>query len=606
MSNNNQHLRLLGTVWADGSFKTLLGYVIIDTREQLPNLKTLTVQQTGKLLEVSDFENATLEGGKVVCTECSNDRLPKYNQFGNILANKGYMITTRIIDDKGATRGFRLVSSQGEILNVTNETLLKQVNEHGVYLINAKTMERKGTVFISAIRHEFKEMELNSKPTEKVNHQEKISNSEHSSSVTGRTNTPEAHANYLNKIISRVATKGILKGDYALRSPKSKDYKIFYKEFLKPRYPELAQQARHDLAWTQVIATMLLIAEGVTIPRYVGGYMTRKPIDDDSAKIKVVARVKSADRRDNREDVYYKRNNLSRVSSELIETVRQYDTTGDVVKTLILYNAVYDGFTSTEEPVRQLTVDQCGVIQNQTLRSFAMRLINEKTNPPSRKKVSHYMYNTEDLDYFTEDGIEKLGLTLNPGFHGRRVDSPLFKPVRERGNQKVGGVQLRYVFQGVDLTEEQEMKLADLGNCYGDYNIFRMLADLQDYRAKRTPDESKLAMLLNFYVYVLAIHNKPFAKATIEALGLEKDIVFIIENVYQGTNRSDKLLYHSGLRFGTKAELVRGESFSGAKTNYVPKYTKLGYTRAMEEAGVSLPLPDSGIPRKSNTFSAWW
>lgn len=599
MSNSNEHLRLLGTVWADERFTAILGYVIIDTREQLPRLKTLTVNQTRKLLEVSDFENAAIESGKLICTECSIDRLPKYDQYGNILANGGYMITARIIDNKGATRGFRLVTSRGEVLNVTNETLLKQVETSDVYLINAKTIERKGAVFISAIRFEFKEIELG------VKQPEKISNSEHSSSVTGRTNTPEAHANYLNKLISKVATKGILKGDYALRSPKTKDYKIFYKEFLKPRYPELAHQARNALGWTQIIATMLLIADGVNIPRYVGGYMTKKPLEDNFAKIRVVARVKSDDRKANREDIYYKRGNLSRVTPELIDTVRQYDTTGDVVKTLILYNAVYDGVIHTNEPVRSLTVDQCGIIQNPTLRSFAMRLINEQTNPPSRQKVSHYMYDTENLDYFTEDGIEKLGLTLNPGFHGSRVDSPLFKPVRERRNQKVGGVQLRYVFNGVDLTEEQEMELADLGTCYGDYNIFRMLADLQDYRVKRNPDESKLSMLLNFYVYVLAVHNKQYAKVTTEYLGLGKDILFNIDDIYQATNRSDKLLYHSGLRFGTKAELVRGESFSGAKTNYVPKNTKLGFTQTMEALGVFLPLPENGIPRISNTFSYW-
>lgn len=602
-NNNNTHLRLLGTVWSDETATTLLGYVIIDTREQLPRMKTLTIAQTKNLLTSTEFENVSLDKGEIHSTECSMDRLPKYDQRGKVIANGGYMVVARITDDKGETRGFRLVSSRGEILNVAYETLMNQVDTNSIFLNNAKITTRGETKYISAIRSEFKEIQLGTKTDEKEKARP-LAPVTHEETVITRTNTPEYHANYLRKVIEKVARKGLSKGDYALRSPKSKDYSIFYKEFLKPEYPELAQYARHDIGWTQVIGVMLLIAKGEPEVKYLYPYLREKSVYSKS-NLRVVKSVRTRDSNSKRTDVYYKRLNLGLVSPELLDIVRKYDKNGDVYNVLSLYNRVYEGKLLNGEAVHRLSNDVTNNINSLVLRSFVSRLENEANKPSRSKQVEHFVYDTEELDYFSEDGVEKLGLTLNPERGGIKVNSPLYSPIKQNNLRSSGGVTIRYVFDGVDLTQDQISELTELGNCYGDFNIFRMLVDLQKYREQKNPDESKFAMLVNFYVYVLAVHNKSFAKATTLYLGLNKDIVFDINDVYQSTNRSDKLLYHSGLRFGTKAELVRGQSFSGVRTNYVPKNTKNGFTQTMEAVGESLTLPKNGIPRKSNMFSYW-
>ena len=608
INKGNAHLRLLGTVWSDNTGSNQLGYVIIDTREQLPRMTTLTVHQLHNLLATTPFENARLENGAVVSTECSLDRLPKYNQQGVIFANEGYMIVGRITDERGETRGFRLVTSRGEILNVTSETLLKQVETSNIFLINAKVVTRNNNLHISAIRNEFKVFEMSStlsRPAEDYDAEE--------TSSPGRTNTPEAHAGYLRKLISKVATSGLEKGQPALRSPNTKDYRIFHKEFLKPRYPELAQYARHDIGWVQIIATMLLLSEGVKVPKYSGGYITNKPLSISKKEIKVVAKVGSSDRNPSKEDVFFKRGMLNRVSEQLIDIVAAYDATGDVVNALELYNMVYDGTTPDGHPVRQLTEVFYGVIENESIKTFVMNLINEKINPPVRRKVEHFMYTTDELDYFSEAGVEQLGLTLDPERDGLRIESPLLKPIRTTGKITRGGMPLRYVFEGIDLTDEQIEKLKELGNCYGDFNIFRMLADIQQeletptYSGERYRErlEVRAPVLINFYVYILAVHNRYFAKEVVLYLGLTPQVLFDIDSVYQATNRSDKIFYHSGLRFGTKATLVRGASFSSAKTNYTPKQTFNGFTSLMSKVAPSYTLPSNYIPRLTNLNCNW-
>lgn len=591
-AKTNSHLRLLGTVWADESASNLLGYVVIDTREQLPRIQTLTTHQMYHLLMTAPFENARLENGEVYSTECSLDRLPKYNQRGKAFANEGYMVVARITDNNGDTRGFRLVTSRGEILNVAYETLMNQVETNSIFLINAKVSSRNNTPFVSAIRGEFKELNLGGR------------NKDAEHTPQGPTNTPEAHANYLNKLISKVATAFITRGDYPLNSPKTKDYKIFYKEFLKPKYPELAQYARKDIGWTQVIAILLLIAEGVKIPPFSNGVVHHDSVLDPYRKIYVVKRLRTKDKV-KRTDTYYKQIRIGRVPEDLLTLVKQYDATGDVYRTLTLYNRVYDGKLPDGTPVREIGNNRANIIGNSTLNSFVKRLINDTNSSIYRKKVDFFVYDTAELDYFSDEGYEKLGLTLNPARDGARVESPLFKPITQSHRGTVGGALVHYVFNDSNLTEAQVLELFSLGQCYGDFNIFRLIQELLDRRSFKALDHKKVEFLLNFYMYVLAVHNKPFAKATALYLGITHSVLFDIDEVSQRTNRSDLLLYHSGLRFGTKAQLVRGESFSGSKTNYVPNYTKQGFNDLMYSLGHEHRIDKKAIPRFSNVFSYW-
>ena len=105
------NFRIVGTIEED---TRVVGYVILDVKNGIT--KPYTERQTKLLIARYKFENAILDGDKVVNTECSMNRILKFNTNQEIIGNKGYTILGAIYID-GVHVGFSVLSPEGKILD---------------------------------------------------------------------------------------------------------------------------------------------------------------------------------------------------------------------------------------------------------------------------------------------------------------------------------------------------------------------------------------------------------------------------------------------------------------------------------------------------------
>lgn len=611
MANTNSAYRILGTVWETATSQ--VGYAVIDTEEKLPQVRLVTTAQAIAFAQNTGFENADIENGALVITECSVNRLPKYDTKGNVFENAGYMIVARLTDNNGITRGFKIVSHKGEVLHVAYGTLVGQAETNVISLINAKLRPNNsgtngGVAIVSAIRGEFKEVVIAPKEPAKETPVNAFASSD---KYATRANSKGYHENFLNKVISRVATQYLIMGKKAFPKKKdiqSKRFKIYLNEFIRVKYPEFEGLMKQNLHWGYTIPALLEYMKNPAIGYETSGkiYSSEIEVTRSINLIRDLGAYRATNHKLTTEE-RYEHYGLGVVPDAVIKFVEGLgdENAVDIVIMLQAVNKVYVGDVYHLDKLNRVLrkPDLSAGVNNITIRAHINKLRNAFADAESgklAKDISKKRYVTSELDYSTLEGVESLGITLEESQVGLRVPSPIYKDITSvRHNGTVGGTLLRYAYEGLTLSEEAKSELSNLVNCYGDLKILGELVHLNKYTEEyRGLEDANLLegnkfangylRLVNFYTYILAVHNPSFATKVVDLLGIDGILDFSIDDVDQPTNLSDKLFYNSGLRFSTKAELLVGKSWGGAKTNIVPKNTHAGYMETVNNAGAKL------------------
>ncbi len=147
-------LRIVGQVVEQISDKEPIGYVVMTEKTQ--QFKMYTVGQTMILLNKFKFVNAAISNGKIINTECSMERIPKFNTHMQVVGNHGVIILGEIIDGDSKV-GYRAMDTNARIVDLSEDELIQS----GLPIINGKIV--KGTAgkkpHISGIKQEFTKIE---------------------------------------------------------------------------------------------------------------------------------------------------------------------------------------------------------------------------------------------------------------------------------------------------------------------------------------------------------------------------------------------------------------------------------------------------------------
>lgn len=151
-------LRIIGQIVNQLSDKEPIGYVVMTEKTQ--KFKMYTVEQTMSLLNRFKFVNAAIENGKIVNTECSMTRMPKFNTSMQVIGNFGVIILGEIIDGKG-TLGYRAIDTNAKIVDIRENDVIA-LSTKGIDIINAKIVDRGNKKIVSGIKSEFTKIEKSS------------------------------------------------------------------------------------------------------------------------------------------------------------------------------------------------------------------------------------------------------------------------------------------------------------------------------------------------------------------------------------------------------------------------------------------------------------
>lgn len=147
-------LRIIGQVIDTNAKDNVIGYVVMVEKTQ--QFKMYTVGQTMILLNKFKFVNAKISNGKIVNTECSMDRLLKFNTNMQVIDNHGITILGEITDGDSKV-GYRAMDTNARIIDLSEDELIRS----GLPLINGKIV--KGVAgkktHISGIKQEFTKIE---------------------------------------------------------------------------------------------------------------------------------------------------------------------------------------------------------------------------------------------------------------------------------------------------------------------------------------------------------------------------------------------------------------------------------------------------------------
>ena len=151
-------LRIIGQIVNRLSDKDPIGYVVMTEKTQ--KFKMYTVEQTISLLNRFKFVNANIENGKIVNTECSMARMPKFNTNMQVIGNFGVIILGKIVDSNG-TLGYRAMDTNAKIVDIRENDVIA-LSTQGIDIINAKIVDRGNKKIVSGIKSEFTKIEKSS------------------------------------------------------------------------------------------------------------------------------------------------------------------------------------------------------------------------------------------------------------------------------------------------------------------------------------------------------------------------------------------------------------------------------------------------------------
>lgn len=149
-------LRIIGLIVDINKKDNILGYVIMVEKTKM--FKAYSVQQTLELMKRFKFVNAELNGGKIIDTECSINRLPLFSSRLEVIGNDGITILGEITVNGEKTNGYRVITTNGKVADLTETDLINLVGNKNL-LINAKLVNSNNKTIVSAIKGEFTKIE---------------------------------------------------------------------------------------------------------------------------------------------------------------------------------------------------------------------------------------------------------------------------------------------------------------------------------------------------------------------------------------------------------------------------------------------------------------
>ena len=133
-------LRIIGQIVNSITDTIPIGYVIMV--EKTHAIRNASIEQTKILLKKCKFVNAKLENDKIVNTECSMDKLVKFDRNRNVLEkDKLTVLGEIVITDGDFPTSYRILNENGRIVDVSEDDLVKLVDVRGYTLVNAGTRQ---------------------------------------------------------------------------------------------------------------------------------------------------------------------------------------------------------------------------------------------------------------------------------------------------------------------------------------------------------------------------------------------------------------------------------------------------------------------------------
>jgi hypothetical protein len=519
--------RIVGTVW---SGKNKVGYAIIDIKTFA--LKLFTAVQTVELLKRYKFENAELTGIEIKNTECSMDRLLKFDTNQNVIGNLGITILGKVYGDKDIVLGFRAMDSSGKVVDISEKDIITISKRTPNGLLNAKQVPNpSGEPFVSAIKGNFKRIDKVS-----VEETVEIKNLSQERAVFMK----EQHSIYLKRNLYKLFHELIHYG--GIKPFKSKDKKLaikrISKEFILPMYPTL-RDAKDSPAEDIVTAALVLyVANNEDSVKQLGKDIKLIPPNNVN---NIVFRHYGMDK-----------NKYNIIDANILKIVADLDKTGDAITYFKHRNDILEGkMYKVEEDAYN--------IKHPTLLRLVLSLRNTRYHANQKKLVTGRNkdgFNPININYKDTDGIHELGYTVDRMQVASEFDSIIY-----------GKKPLRWIFKGLNLSPQEEEFLLNNINCFGDVEILR---EIQKQRQSHHTDGQWLKGLL----FLLAMHNPEVAKFANRSVILDSsfDLDSISkENFY--LTEEDVLFYESGTKFNQNVYLPKGSSWSLFNLNEMPQAT---------------------------------
>lgn len=543
---NRGTFRIVGQVFDEKSNK-VVGYGVIDVKNC--KLKLCTTKQTLALLSRYEFENAEVDRGtgKIVNTECSMDRLLKFDTKENVIGNAGVTIIGRIYKNN-VSNGFRILNERGSVLDVSDKTLLK-VTGFGktIPILNDKIVSRDDSEekFISAIKREFKRIDI----VEEYGLNQYYEEEKRIAELN--------HKNYLEKLLN-IYTKRIMRELTSerriIRNGKAKvfkDLKIVKAEYLDVKHPDIAKNNKLTIYEKLDLAILVDLANGKL-------KSSRNPYKEINAEYR---------------SHYYNNGEFCKVLNGFSNNVINYcDELGeeDVFNFMQEANTVING--------KVFKVDmQTSKVVSPILRQLLNKLRNKRVKFELKHKVKDVKFNTGDFDFGSVQGIEELGYTVNKNKVGQSFKSPIYA----EGHTK----KLLFLLNKCGIPTDKEDFVLDELNCFGDAELMRRIKKWLDEEKVAKQKAEKDATYGRFswelapeacrikaeaYLFVLAVNNLALAKFTNELHGNFSNLPLEEINKEKfNLNADDTLFYKSGGKFNRSVTLVQHESWSNPKDKKV-------------------------------------
>lgn len=518
--------RIVGTVW---NGKDNVGFAVVDIKTYA--MRLFTTVQTRELLTRFKFENAELIANEVKNTECSMDRLIKFDTQNNVIGNAGITILGKLFDDKEKVLGFRVMDANGKVIDISENDIVQLVKRNRFGLINAKSVPTQTGLFISAIKGNFKRIEKLAVEVEKEIEANTKKNAEW---VKGQ------HKIYLEKALWKFFRELLVYGGVKpiKNNSRKKMAQIVSKEFILVHYPQL-KQAKDSKAEDIITAALLgyLCEHGV--------YTTSR--GSSTVRLKANYRNNIVDRIHGRDVAKF-----NVIDKTLMNVLKEIDNTGDAFKFALYRNHILEG--------KIYKVDDTVFIKNDsillTLLSFRNTRYhrNQKIEKLGRSKNG---FHTGDIDFKDTSGLAELGYTTDPNQIGVDFDSIVY-----------GKKPLRWYLLGLErLNQYDETLLADNINSFGDIELLRNIS-------KSLKGNEKGRIWAEELLFVLAMHNPTVANIANRINGNFSDLdIDAISKENYFLSAEDIIFYESGGKFNRLTKLERGESWGYLGLSKIPQAT---------------------------------
>lgn len=517
--------------------------------------RPINLSEFRKLLTIDKVVNFGLEGDKVVCTENSEARFIEYDIRGLAVTKKKSVILLHEVDIDG-TLHYRIYDSDNNLATVTEEVLVKRLVENPrLSLVNGKVVNRPGSKpIISMIKGSL--LRVHASAPDSVTVSSDGSLPSQVNKVLKGANKPEyvGEASPRNKLIHIQNTKikyleGLANSGGVLpinprNAEAARKAKYFYAEFVVEHYPTLARVKSAGVHEIFLAASLLeLFKKGeINSPNKWGTRLTEHDLTELAD-----SRRKLINSKDYNTGEYTPLPTMSLASPEFLKVLLEINE--DVANFFIRRNALISGQTVSNDPE----------VESEFLNTVLKRMYNADPKTRRDEKRNKKPYNTAELDYKGEKGLNTFGFTASRKRVGETVYAPLY--VKPRKLKHISEVAPN-LFKG-----DNKYWLSSLSS-YGDFILLNKLLDDSE-------DEKLNKRLLTALIY---LNNRGLYRALLDSEVIEAVSPEGLKTFKEKPTVADRIYYLSGGKFGKEIKLVPGSSWCELDLHDVPYVTSQAIT----------------------------